>query len=530
MKRYKNIYVFLLMSALALTMGGCEEWLNLEPNDGVPRGKFWRTKEDVHAAVTGIYASCINKDLVTRMFFYGEFRADLIQSGTTGKIADVQRAIEGEISDQNVYCKWNSFYNTINLCNTVLEFAPGVQAKDPSFTDKMLAEYEAQAVAIRSLMYFYLVRTFGDVPLTEGAYIDTSQNMNIAKSPAATVLNSLITDLRAAEKNIPYSYGSSEKNKGKATVWFVKALLADIYLWMENYEECNKLCDEIIKSGQFALVPVKREEILLEGETEEDFDVVYHANESDIQELFNVMYFQGNCVESIFELQFSTEHTNPFWSLMRLSRGTIMARTDVLSDQFFIPTNKDDKDYYDIREGLLSNRGYIWKYTGTGIGAAERAETEMTANYIIYRLAEIYLMKAEALTQMAVAADSQEYMQEAREALEKVRARANAVEATDLTYGETTYDGSTMERFILQERARELAYEGKRWFDVLRQAKRNNYDGLDYLMELALWSAPAEKVQSLQTKYKNYESHYLPIYKDELEANPLLVQNNFYKN
>jgi len=77
-----------------------------------------------------------------------------------------------------------------------------------------------------------------------------------------------------------------------------------------------------------------------------------------------------------------------------------------------------------------------------------------------------------------------------------------------------------------------LIFEGKRWFDVLRQAKRNNYDGenLNYLMTLAEYSAPASKVNSLKAKYRNYHSHYLPIYSEEIDANPLLEQNEFYAN
>jgi hypothetical protein len=142
-------------------------------------------------------------------------------------------------------------------------------------------------------------------------------------------------------------------------------------------------------------------------------------------------------------------------------------------------------------------------------------------------------MQAEALVQIGVTAgDDQDYYTKARASLEKVRARANAVESTDLTFGDVEYSGKTLEEFILQERAREMAYEGKRWFDALRQAKRNNYSGenLEYLTRLAVSSAPPEKVFGLQTKYKNHKSHYLPIYYTELEANPLLVQNEFYGN
>jgi hypothetical protein len=219
--------------------------------------------------------------------------------------------------------------------------------------------------------------------------------------------------------------------------------------------------------------------------------------------------------------------------MMSMSRGYLTAKTDILSEEIYIPTDIDDRGYYDIRESLVSNKGYVWKYIGRERGGAERAETEMTANYIIYRLAEVYLMQAEALAQIGIAAgENQDYYTKTRACLEKVRARANAVESTDLTLGDTEYSGKTLEEFVLQERAREMAYEGKRWFDTLRQAKRNNYagDNLGYLTRLAVSSAPPEKVFGLQTKYKNHKSHYLPIYYTELEANPLLVQNEFYGN
>jgi hypothetical protein len=208
-----------------------------------------------------------------------------------------------------------------------------------------------------------------------------------------------------------------------------------------------------------------------------------------------------------------------------------MAKTDVLSEEIYIPTSKDDNSYYDIRSNLASKNGYIWKYVGKELdGSTFRAETEMTANWIIYRLADVLLMKAEALTQMGIKSGEQSYLKEARACIEKVRVRANAVESTDLTYGQTEFDGKTLENFVLQERAREFAFEGKRWFDVLRQAKRDNYAGtnLNYLTQLAVYSAPADKVFSLQTKYKNHKSHYLPISKSELETNPALVQNEFY--
>ena len=173
------------------------------------------------------------------------------------------------------------------------------------------------------------------------------------------------------------------------------------------------------------------------------------------------------------------------------------------------------------------------KYIGVEPNGSERAQEEYTNNFIIYRLAEIYLMKAEALTQMAILdSDNQELLKEAYAAVKVIRDRSTAVATTDIGQTEGSYSGKAMEEFVLAERGRELIFEGKRWFDVLRQAKRNNYDGenLNYLMTLAEYSAPASKVNSLKAKYRNYHSHYLPIYSEEIDANPLLEQNEFYAN
>ena len=83
--------------------------------------------------------------------------------------------------------------------------------------------------------------------------------------------------------------------------------------------------------------------------------------------------------------------------------------------------------------------------------------------------------------------------------------------------------------FILQERAREFCFEGKRWYDVLRNAKRKNYERLNLLLNMVSISVPSNMQQSAQAKMKDLNSHYLPIYLYELQTNKLLVQNPFYK-
>jgi hypothetical protein len=130
------------------------------------------------------------------------------------------------------------------------------------------------------------------------------------------------------------------------------------------------------------------------------------------------------------------------------------------------------------------------------------------------------MMKAEALNE-------QNKGQQAIDLIYTIRERANALEATDLTPDPA--DKNMIQDFILLERAREFAFEGKRWYDILRNAKRNNYQRLGILLSAVSLSVPPNLQQSAQAKMQDFNSHYFPIYLYELQTNRLLVQNPFYR-
>jgi hypothetical protein len=531
MKKFRNILVTFIVLVL---FGSCTNWLNLAPEDGVIRENFWKTKEEVKSAVTGCYASLLNGS-VQQMFLWGELRADMVDNGF-GPLNDYTQVMDGEISATNSVVNWSSLYTVINNCNMVLKFAPTVQGQDGTFTEKQLKEYEAEALTLRALMYFYLVRSFRDVPLVLTASVTDDQNYSIPKTDGTQILDTLVRDLKIASANAPETYSSIAQNKSRITSWTAKTLLADIYLWQEKYAECNALCDEVIASGQFTLFPVSKSLINISTDDGIVLDSVYVPNESDADRMFAAAYVDGNSVESVFEIPFTIQKTNPFYAMLGAANNRLIPKTDNVDGVIFpLPQYESVSNATDIRgSGCSFNLGYIWKYVGASrSGLVVRASSQYTSPWLVYKYSDILLMKAEALNQLGLQSqgDPKALYKEAIANLQLVRSARNAVPTSGYIFTDPV-DGKSLESSILDERAREFAFEGKRWFDVLRNAKRDNYAGnnINYLINLAIRSASPERQQSLISKYKDpkHNSHYWPIFNTELEVNKALKQNEFY--
>ena len=166
---------------------------------------------------------------------------------------------------------------------------------------------------------------------------------------------------------------------------------------------------------------------------------------------------------------------------------------------------------------------YVFKYVGSRLEdiSSERSTyyiRNTSANWIFYRLSEMILMKAEALIQMG-----ESHFEEAMEMINIIYLRSNFDEEQNPLLLEHYASSGDIEDLLMRERQRELMFEGKRWFDLVRKAKREN-DPLPILMKVA------QKLPSLSlNRYNNMDALYLPIHIDELRTNKKLEQNPFYK-
>lgn len=582
MKKYISMFVASLM------LVSCVDTIIL-PDDKTVEENFWKTKSDVQLIVNQAYRSLLSENVISRLVVWGDLRSDEmipVASVTGSLVEDLTEINMANTQEDNQFVSWGSFYSTINYCNLVLNSAGQVMTEDPSYTEGDYLADCSQMLALRSLCYFYLVRNFRDVPYVTEAFKNSSQNRDVTQMAPNEVLENCLRDLETAEKNaiLPSAY-NDWRRVGYFTRDGIQALMADIYLWRASvthsaadYEQAIAYCDKVIASK-------KAQHVLGFGETEQpDYPL------TEGRYAFRSLYVTKNAEESILELQFDgttnlnaghghyLNHYNggnnsaPYLYASDIFNfgGTVYKTGTYTSDWRALMNTYDNGKTaltigelggFMIRKYVTQNANYApnaTNMTAEGKGTLSDYASSAKSNYIIYRLPDIMMMKAEALT--AIVAQKQavegyedtdgedvKLLQTAFELVEKVntRSRESAIE----TIKWNTYNTvEKMEALILEERLRELAFEGKRWYDLMRYNYRH-IEGVDYTTIMAVQkdngkALPAAyqpmldlmkrklgaKGNAVAAKMNNEGRLYLPISLTELKVSPLLRQNPEYKS
>lgn len=480
---------YILFSLILFTQIGCSDWLNLTPPSGLIREEFWQTKEDVEAVVMGAYSSFSTMDNL--LFIHGEARADLVTDDINLDY-NIRQIMSGNIYSDNWLSNWENFYKVINYCNEVIENAPAVKEIDKTFTDFQLQGFIAEAYFLRSLAYFYLVRIYKDVPYITTPSETDNTDFYVAKTDGDFILEAITADLIEARKYVSDNYLTLMELKGRASKEACEALLADIALWQFDYEAVIQHVDNIIATEKIELMP-----------SDQWFEIFY----------------PGNSLESIFEFQFDEKlfQRNSLYGLTNTFSRAFDPSPEALRRFSLLYTEEPARGEKTTIARNSETDFIIWKYVGSAPdGLSVRSASEQaTANWIVYRYADVLLMKAEALSQIG-------RYDEALELINEIRDRAN-VDPISVAYSAIAFEDA-----ILEERALELAYEGKRWFDLVRMGRRNDFARKDKLVEIIIRNVPSTQKRILGSKLTNPLGWYMPIYKGELERNLNLVQNPYY--
>lgn len=496
-----SIKLFIMLLFVIITATSCNNWLDVLPENDQVADEYWQTKEDVAAVIAACYIEY--RSTVPQQIIWGELRGNSMWlSGTMN--SNLYYMYSWNILPENTNCKWDNWYKIINLSNMIIAYAPLVAEKDKSFSQAVMNSYVAEAHYLRGLAYFFLVRNFREVPLITEPYMNDNQDYEIPKAGEEAIWEQIIEDMLIAEEGTKSYFSEPDgwASKGRATKWAVKATLADIYLWTKNYEQAIIKCNEVINSGQVGLISGTI------NDTENNW--------------FNI-FALGNTNEGIFELQWDYNQGQSNTTLFNLFAGTTFyySISQNLYERFYFSNG----DIRALNATYTLPEGRIWKYIGSTAGSnfvstergVTRTDQGKDQNWIMYRIAEIYLMKAEALVMSGDFAT-------ATELVNKIRTRAHVT-----TMAEPLPTQKEMIDLVLNERAMELAGEGKRWYDLLRVSRIDD-EYLNYLIDEVLTNASPNNALILQSVLKDRDSHYLPIYIDELTNNAALIQNPFYEN
>ncbi len=420
----KKIILYISLG-LTITAVSCKKsFLTLAPESSATSATFYKTTNDITEAVTACYqplqlGTMYLQDFIIMM----EVRSDNIEDNNPGADAgrefNVDRFLAGP--DNTVFSDaWGAIYADIARCNNVLANLDVVT--DPS----LKRQYEGEVRFLRALDYFNAVRFWGGIPLVLQP-VATQQALTIGRSSVDSIYGAIETDLNKAAALLPSTYNA--KNKGRVTAGAATGLLGKVYLTEQKYSQAATTLKQLIPAGTnpygYVLLPNVA-------------DVFSVSNKLNAEILFAVHYDksivgQGHAIAS---------YTNqPVFDpnlLNAYEAGD--TRRDLLNSVQLNSLTYVMKKYYDT-------------YDPT---------TNLVGNdFILLRYADVLLMYAEALNEMAYSSDpgSDNFKY-----LNMVRTRAKA---TPLTAATLT-DQASFRTAVLQERRLELPMEFSRWFDLIR--------------------------------------------------------------
>ena len=535
----------------------CSDFLQIEPQEIIVLDKYWDEEADVNAVVAGCYSAMQSQSVISRMMVWGEFRSDNIVGGKNYE-NDVQIAniFKENINASNSYAKWGDFYNIINRCNTVLKYAPQVAEKDPSYTQGKLDATIAEVSALRDLMYFYLIRTFRDVPYITEPYLDDNQQMNMPATAFDDILEALIADLEAVQSNAVKQYPKLQTyyQRGRITQDAIHAMLADMYLWKQDYQNAVRYADMVINAKIAEYEDLKKNSMSLDNTNTliDGFPLIndVYMNGTLSGRTFAEVFGSGNSSESIFELIFMDDETmqsndaiSTFYGNASTYPGLVKPSefigTDISDERFNVFLSKDDSRYYENLQPVQGQTNvfgvnkYVTPNTLVNLAKAKLegsygiiyADGNCHSNWIVYRLSDIMLIKAEALVEMANDADdaTSNELTTAFKIVNAINKRSNCSKGTkDLN--QTNYaTKALMRELVLEERQRELMFEGKRWYDLVRRSQREG--STNFLIGAVSRKGNSGATSALSSKLARLDAIYWPYHIDELKVNQNLKQN-----
>lgn len=423
--------------------------LDVEPQNSISAEEAFNTKDDIDKGILGAYASFQSLSYYGRTFgIFSDLAADNLSHPLNATATEYAEVDNNSILPENgsVDGIWSIAYDGINVANNVIDKVPTIE----DMTEEERNEALAELYFIRALNHFNLLNYFGGVPIKVAPTVGVN-NLDAPRNTEEEVYSQIINDLIFAVEYLPAS-----GTKIRASNAAAKALLAKVYLYKREYPLAITMASEVISDGGYTLPANYRD--------------VFEDDESD---------------ESIFEISFSELERN------RIAEynfpTSLNGRREVEPSQDLLDAYEANDERFEGSIAFEGDKAYAIKYDDLSLG---------TGNFIVLRLADMYLIRAEAEASLPAPTISS-----VQADINEIRVRANLQPTSESSINQLL-------RIIEDERRIEFAFEGQRWFDLVR----------------------TERAITVLPNVNSTNQMLFPIPTDEIQTNnsPGMIQNPGY--
>lgn len=486
----KNIKITFI-SSLILIFISCD--LNLQPISEIGEGSFYKTTEEIGSAViacyNGLQRPMENEWMLTELRSDNSRLYNLTTTSTDNTLLFDFDQSSVSATNQRVFEYWEAVYHNIARCNTVLneEYLNVIAEED------IKNQYEGEARFIRAYHYFNLVRLFGPVFIVTER-ISAQKARSYDRSPIEDVYEFIITDLMTAIDKLPPAYSADQK--GRATSWAAKSLLAKVYMTLNKIDnETLNLLEDIYQNSGYSLL--------------QNYSDVYSiSNEVNNEIIFTIRYQSGGIgLGSPFGNYFAPQLSGS--SVINADgHGYNYPSMDLVVSYEEGDTRKDVTlaENYENERGQIIDRMYVKKYLSPVLSRYDGDK-----DWPILRFSDIVLLYAEVLNELEGPSAALPYLNDIRE-----RAQVAELEIEDFP------NTHSMRMAIEKERRVELAYENHRWFDLIRTNRVLVVMNSHFLNE-EYYSLLPDGVTPMTES-----SILLPIPQKEIDVNQHITQNPGY--
>lgn len=446
----KNKLVYIL--ALLIFSHCSGEFIELAPTSNANEQNFYKSEQDFVNAIYGAYSTLkMSGTYSDYIQLIGDLRSDNTEMGTTASVRfpfyELSEFVDQETSPivENV---WNNHYTGIRRVNTILD-----RIRESNVNEQVKNRIVAESRFLRALFHFNLVRVFGDVPLVTSRILTVEDAYTFTRTGANEVYTQIIADLIAAEEGLPVDIGAQH---GRATRGAAESLLGKVYLTIQDYENARTVLGKVINSNKYDLM-------------ENYADLWRPENKNNIESIFDVQ-FEKNVTASTGapfterytpylypHLPFTTTgggYNIPTEDLLEAFEQSDLRKEASLNESYI----NTDGSVVSGLEGRYNIKFYDMPVQGGGSGD----------NWPVLRYADVLLMYAEALNEISFDPNGLAF-----DLLNRIRERAGIPKKL-FNHPDPRYAVNSHEEFRLaieQERRVELAFEGHRWFDLVRTSR-----------------------------------------------------------